>query len=152
MADPPSKSPLLSIDDVNPEIGLLQEKLIGRVVVQWSNIEAGLNNLIWGFLRLSIEDGRVLTGRMDAQIKIAMIRKLAPRFLTGEPLYDLTRALKLADSVRDDRNFIVHGSWATKLADGLPLAVSIRAKSDPGEVLAEQFPPERMRIILRDIS
>jgi hypothetical protein len=149
MAD--DKAEPRSGDDAIPPVGLVQEKLIGRVVVQWSKVEAGLNELIWRMLQLTIEDGRILTSRMDAQTKIAMLRKLGPRYLDGGPLEDLQKALKLADNVRDDRNFIVHGTWGTLLPEGEPIALSIRAKAEPGEIRSELFPYSRMRIIIRDI-
>jgi hypothetical protein len=145
------RKPLLDEGDAIPQVSLIQEKLIGRVVVQWSKIEAGLNELIWRFLRISIEEGRVLTGRMDAQTKIPMVRKLAPNYIDGKLLEDLIKALELAESIRDDRNFIVHGTWCTLTADGVALSVSLRGKAAPGEMKAERFPHERMRTIVRDI-
>jgi hypothetical protein len=144
--DPPREA-----EDATSEIGLIQEKLIGRVVVQWSKIEAGLDNLIWGMLRLTIEDGRVLTSRIDAQMKIAMVRKLAPRHMTEEPLEKLLKALVLADDIRDDRNFIIHGTWGTLWPEGKPISLSIRGKAEPGEIRSELFPHHRMRAIIRDI-
>jgi hypothetical protein len=144
--DPPRKG-----EDAIAEIGLIQEKLIGRVVVQWSKIEAGLDNLIWAMLSLTIEDGRILTTRLDAQTKIAMLRKLAPRYMTGDPLDKLLKAFELADDIRDDRNFIVHGTWGTLLPERQPISLSIRGKAGPGEIKSELFPHSRMRTIIRDI-
>lgn len=148
MAD---KTQSLDENHANPEIGPIQERLIGRVVVQWSKIETGLNELIWRFLHVSLEEGRVLTGRMDAQTKIPMVRKLAPGHLSGKQLEDLIKALDLADLIRDDRNFIVHGTWCTIIADGVALSISIRGKAPPGLMKGERFSHERMRKIIREI-
>jgi hypothetical protein len=146
------KTPPYDEKDVTNRTGLVQERLIGRVIVQSSRLDAGLNELIWRFFKMSIDDGRVLTGRMDAQVKIALLRKWAPRHVSGDMLKELQQALILADDIRDDRNFIVHGNWATMIADGVAIALSLRRKSEPGEIKAELFSHDRMRTIIRDIS
>jgi hypothetical protein len=131
-------------------VGLQHERLVGRVVIEWSRLEAVLNDLVWGFLGLSFEDGRALTGRNDASTKIALLRVLAPRHLASDDkLEALLLALDTIDAARDDRNFIVHGSWGQMQPEGTPLAMSLRAKSSrPDEVTGETFPPDRMRRII----
>jgi hypothetical protein len=62
-------------------VGMQHERLVGRAVIEWSRLEAVLNDLIWCFLNLSFEDGRALTGRADAGTKIALLRLIAPRHL-----------------------------------------------------------------------
>jgi hypothetical protein len=51
-----------------------------------------------------------------------------------------------------DRNFIAHGTWGTLMPDGVPMALSLRPKSAPGEVVAESFTDKRMNEIIDDIS
>ncbi len=48
-----------------------------------------------------------------------------------------------------DRNFIVHGMWATIMPSGTPTALSLRPKADPWKVIGETFPAERMRWIIQ---
>ena len=38
--------------------------VIGQVIASWSNLEATLQQAIWTFLKLSDDDGRLVTGRM----------------------------------------------------------------------------------------
>jgi hypothetical protein len=128
------KPPLHPTDDLMHGVSPIQERLIGRLIVQWGYVEAGLNDVIWRLLKLHVEDGRALTTRMDAVTKIAILRKIAPRYLEGEALTEFLKVMKLADDVRDDRNFIAHGNWGTAPSDGVALALSLRGKADPGEV------------------
>ncbi len=132
-------------------IGLVQERLIGRVVTQWSKLEAALAELLWRFLELSFEDGRLITERMDPSRLIALLRVLAPRKLDGDNLQELSNLLAEADELRDDRNFIIHGTWGTIYPEGDAVSLSLRAKSNPGDITAEHFPHGRMRKITADI-
>ncbi len=103
--------------------------------------------LLWRFLGLMFEDGRLLTERMDPSRLIVLLRTLAPRRLKDRQLQNLLDSLESADRLRDDRNFIVHGSWGTIDPDGIGVALSLRAKSEPGEVMSEQFDDARLRLI-----
>jgi hypothetical protein len=134
-----------------PDIGLVQEKLIGRVVVEWSKLEQCIQDLVWRLVNLRFEDGRVLTGRMDVTRVIPIARVLAGRFLSEPLLQEVLEALLRADDLRDDRNFIVHGTWCTVDPPGVSYSSSLRAKSEPGEVTGEEFPHSRMRRIVAEI-
>jgi len=145
----PPKPPFKEMrPDHKPVFGvrMQQERLIGRVAIEWSRLENVLNDVIWRFLNLSFEDGRALTGRDDAAINL--LRVIAPRHLTNDDkLEALLLALDAIDSIRDDRNFVIHGAWGHVEPDGTPLAVSLRAKSKPEQVTGETFPPARMYLI-----
>jgi hypothetical protein len=65
-------------------VGMQHERLVGRVVIEWSRLESILNDLIWCFLNVSFEDGRALTGRADAGTKIALLRQIAPKHMANE--------------------------------------------------------------------
>jgi hypothetical protein len=120
-------------------------QLVGSVVIEWSRLESVLDYLIWDFLDISFEDGRVLTGRADAGTKIAHLRSIASRHLANhDKLEGLLVALDALDACREDRNFIVHGSWGTLHPEDVPIAASIRSKSKPDEVTNETFPAQRM--------
>ncbi len=133
------------------EIGLIQEKLIGRVVVEWSKLENLLNDLLWAILGLDFEDGKIVTGRADVSNKVQLLRAIAPRYLTDSQLDHLLSALDIVDGLREDRNFIVHGTWHVILPEGQPWAASIRPSANPNEVITECFPPKRMRNIIQMI-
>jgi hypothetical protein len=132
-------------------IGLVQERLIGRVVAQWSMLENVLHELIWRLTELSFEDGRLFTERMDPSRAILILRVLAGRYLEGEQLQRLIDLLAVADDLRDDRNFVVHGTWTVLQPDGHNIAASIRQKSEPGKIIGEHFPHARMRAIIAKI-
>ena len=140
-ARPPKleKRPMPEGQSVVPEIDAVQETLIGKVVVEWSRLEGALDDLIWTLTGLTFEDGRVLTSRTDAKTKISMLQALAPRHLRDPLLREVEEALVLADTRRDDRNFIMHGSWGTITPMNEATALSLRAASEPGEVTSEFF-------------
>ena len=130
-------------------VSMAHERLVGRVVVEWSRLENILNDVLWSLLGLNFEDGRALTGRADASTKIALLRLIAPRHLASEDkLEALLLALDTIDACRDDRNFIVHGSWGKIEPEGIPVAASLRAKSKPDEITGESFTAQRMRHII----
>lgn len=148
---PPEKMQKVPLPDgqtVVPGIDSVQEGLIGRVVVEWSRLEGALDDMIWTLTGLCFEDGRVLTKLTDAKTKIAMLQALAPRYLIDPALAKIEEALILADAVRLDRNFIVHGSWGTIAPMNEATAVSLRAKSAPDEITSESFSRGRMLEIL----
>jgi hypothetical protein len=87
---------------------------------------------------------------MDPSRSIALLRVIGPRYLEGDDLRTLIDLLTSADQLRDDRNFIVHGTWMTIQPEGQISSSSIRTKSEPGEVVAEHFPHSRMRAIIAE--
>jgi hypothetical protein len=56
-----------------------QCELIGEFIANWSHLELVLEKLIWHFLKLVPEDGRIITSTLDARPKVRMIRQLAKR-------------------------------------------------------------------------
>jgi hypothetical protein len=131
-----------------PHISLIQEKLIGRVVVEFSRLDHALSQMIWHLLKLQMSDGRLITTRMEAQAKIALLEILAPRYFDRAKQRAVLAALNFADLIREDRNFIVHGLWGTLLPDDIPMVASIRPKTDPNLVISEAFPQKRLREII----
>jgi hypothetical protein len=129
-----------------------QERLIGRVVVAWAKLESALDGLIWHLLSLEIEDGRIITARLDAVAKIKMSRDLGNLNLSEEQFRQLSPILDRIDILREDRNHIVHGMWARN-REGIPITFSLRTKPlEPDQVVAEAFPDTRMRDIVHDID
>ncbi len=145
------KAPLRPDQQGRGDISLSQERLIGRVIVEWSKLEQCIQDLIWRFLNLTFEDGRILTERTDITRLITVARALARRKLQDPELTGLLDALTRADELRDDRNFIVHGTWCTVDPEGIAFSASLRQKSLPGEVTAEEFPHARMHRIVAEI-
>jgi hypothetical protein len=136
----------------SPNIGLNQEKWIGRVVVAWAKLEAIMSDFIWHLLKIDIELGRHITTRLDAVAKIKMLREFGPIVLTKDHWRLLSEILERIDILREDRNLIVHGSWGTNPA-GEPIAASLRTKPlEPDQAVSESFSAIRMRNIVHDID
>lgn len=141
-----------------PRVSMVQERLIGSVVVRWSRIEAMLQDVIWALFGVDLAEGRLITARLDVRPKLEMIEALAPRRITDDVLLtQLFEAIDLIQSRHGDRNFIVHGSWGTivrgPLAGNEHAAMSLREKTEePGQIVVETFPPGRMREIIRDLQ
>ena len=152
----PQKPPIQKLDPnqyVDRKVSDGQIDLIGRVVVLFSKLEAALEDTIWYFLKIDDEDGKIVTKRLDAETKIQMVRALAIRHLADKKILSkLKEILVLISELKDNRNFIVHGLWGTMMPDNVPVALSLRPKAEPGVVVSETFPPERMKAISDGIS
>jgi hypothetical protein len=134
------------------ESHLIHQKLMGRAVLVWALLENCLQALIWAFLNLSMGDGRIITSRLDAGAMIPILRALGIRLLTPARLQEFLDLLITIDEYREDRNFIVHGTWFAVAPQSLPAAMSLRINADPGEVTSETFPADRMRNIVIGIE
>jgi hypothetical protein len=150
----PQKLPITALkpnQSLSPGITTRQEMLVGRVVVEWAKLEVAMQDAIWNILNVRFEDGRVLTARMDARIKLQWLRTFSQRHISGDELTNLTEILDLIELRQDDRNFIAHGTWAILHPDNVPVAMSLRQKSPPDKVITESFPEWIMCDIIADI-
>jgi hypothetical protein len=129
---------------------LNHQKLMGRVVIAWAALESCMQAVIWEFLGLSMSDGRIITSRLDAAAMIPMLRALGLRNLIDDKIQDFLDLLVAIDEYRGDRNFIVHGTWI--LLNNIPAAMSLRQDAEPGKVVTETFPRERMYEIVHGIE
>jgi hypothetical protein len=132
------------------------ERLLGRLVVAWSRLEAVMGDLIWVILGVDAEDGRVITARMDARTKLQWLRVYLKRCLSEDSFAECLKTLDKIQQRQEDRNFAMHGSWGTSRLDnasyGDPIAFSLRASSAPDKVVSETFPRGRMYEIIDDIE
>lgn len=131
-----------------PHVSLIHEKLIGRIIIEFSRLDHMLSELIWHILKLEMKDGRLITTRMPPENKIAMLRTLVPRHFDGFGCRAVLSALDYADLIREDRNFIAHGLWGILTPYNGPMVASVRVKTDPTTIICEAFPAERMRAII----
>lgn len=130
-----------------PGVPMWHERLIGRLIVDWAVIEALMQEIIWAILDIDISDGRIITARMDARRKMQWLRSFSKKHLEDDSFNTLADILDGIELLQDDRNFIVHGTWATMQRTGIPIAASLREKSDPDKVVSETFPMWRMQEI-----
>ncbi len=133
-------------------IPMEHERIIGRLVVEWAKLEATLDDLIWNFLDVPLQYGQIITSRMDANNKLAMIRLLSETsFGHSSSDYMLhTYLMEIVDTiniVRESRNLIVHGTWGREFPDLVPMALSLRIKDTPSTIVSELFPAERIRVL-----
>ncbi len=136
----------------NPDISDEQTRRIGQVIVLWSKLEAAMEDTIWMFLNLDEEDGKVVTKRLSADAKVQLLRTIGRRHISDKTLVaKFNETLNYVDELKECRNFIAHGVWGTLMPDDIPVALSLKPKSDVGEVISETFSQERMEGILDGI-
>ena len=129
----------------NPAISDEQTRRIGQVIVVWSKLEAAMEDTIWMFLNLDDEDGKVVTNRLSTEAKVQLLRGLGSRHISDKALLDkFKETMKYVNELKEPRNFIAHGVWGTLMPDDIPVALSLKPKSDVGEVISETFSQERM--------
>ncbi len=137
----------------NPDISDEQTRRIGQVIVLWSKLEAAMEDTIWMLLNLNEEDGKVVTKRLSADAKVQLLRVIGPRHISDRTLVAMfNETLNYVDELKEGRNFIVHGVWGTLMPDDIPVALSLKPKSDVGEVISETFSVERMEGISEGIQ
>ena len=137
---------------LDPHVSMQQQRLIGRVIVVWSRFEGALQTVIWDFLRLDMEDGRILTSRNDVDTNIVILQSLGKRHVPKEKREEFKGLIAKIKDYQEDRNFIAHGQWGTGQPGNLPAASSIRKRSDPEHVFVESFSTERMLRLVKDIQ
>jgi hypothetical protein len=115
-----------------------------------------MHEVIWSFLNVNIEEGRIVTARLDAKFVINILRGLGPFHLDASAASELLILLNHITDLYEDRNMIAHGKWGTLLPDKLPAVASLKAKGEintpPSEVIIETYPDFRMIDILRKIA
>lgn len=148
----PPIQPAVPGDESIGTIGLIQEKLIGRAIVEWAKLEACMGDAITRLFGVEFEYGRLIVSRMDATALIKTLRDVGILRLHQKDFHKLSVICDRIDVLREDRNLIVHGSWG-RSAGGTPQVMSLRIKGlEPTDVVAETFPDSRMRILIKTIS
>jgi hypothetical protein len=135
----------------NSDVSIEQQQLIGLLVLNWSKLETDVDGAIWALLDLDIDKGRVITTKLNTDVKIELLRTLVITYCAGDLLNDILRVIDFIGGYKEDRNFVVHGSWGTLTPENVPVCASIRPKAPPGEVIAETFPKARMLAIINGI-
>jgi hypothetical protein len=139
-------------DEGTNSIGLIQEKLIGRAVVEWAKLEACMGDAITRLFGVEFAYGRLIVSRMDTTGLLKMLRDAGTLRLPQKDFHKLSIICDEIDILRDDRNLIVHGSWG-RAPDATPHVLSLRIKGpNPNEVVAETFPDSRMRAMIQAVS
>lgn len=128
---------------------------IGRAIDHWSRIENLMQEVIWALLNVSVEEGRIITSRLDAKFRRMMMLSLAERYMT-KGTFKIFKDLvnKKVSTLYDTRNLIAHGNWVTILPDNVPAVLSLREKSGdllPDEVIFTRIDFAQMQKDANDI-
>jgi hypothetical protein len=141
------------VDPVVTTIGPVHEKLIGRTSTQWAVLEACMGGAIMELLRIDFEAGRYVIARMDATALIKLLRDLGQLRLPEADFHKLSSICDRIDMRREDRNLIIHGTWARVDTIVDPHVMSLRIKPDhPGQIISETFSKDRLREIIAEIQ
>lgn len=145
MAAKPPIKPFEDDQSIVPQISVDQTYRIGEVIALWSKLEAAMDALVWEFLGTGMEDGRLVTTELNANAKIQILRSLGNRHLPNETnRRHFAETMKYVGELKEARNFIVHGTWGTLKPENVPIAASLKPKTQPDEVVSETFSQERM--------
>lgn len=97
---------------------------IGRVAVEWTKVEAGIEWIIWAFLFIDGRDitsawqreqqGRAITTHINMLLRIDIMLSLARTCLAenGPALKEIEAIAKIARELYPKRNKAVHGLWS----------------------------------------
>jgi len=135
-----------------PLLSVAHERLLGRAIMGWAQLEAVMQGLVWAFLNLSMRDGRTVTSRMDAGGVLQLLRELAELNLIESQRERFRGALNLIEDCRTDRNMLGHATWLYMRPENQPFAMSLKPKTDTGDVVSESFSRERMYEIINNIE
>ena len=136
-----------------PRVGIGQERLIGRAIIEWARLEASLHDLIWTIEGKGLAEGRGETEKHLVGRLLKEFRKIGSGS-TETPSEVRMAVLAVAGAVKtlsEDRNLIVHGTWGE--LDGVPSVGSLRLETiDRNDVTFESFPPDRLRDFIRGVT
>jgi hypothetical protein len=102
--------------------------LVGNCLIRWSYVEQGIDEVIWAFLKISVEDGRIVTAHLDARHKMMLFRQLAYRHLPKNDLDEFSTVLGRLEDLYELRNLMAHGQWVTLVPQNTPAVMSLREK------------------------
>jgi hypothetical protein len=142
-----------NVTAINHTVPMSHEKLIGRFVVEWSKLEGVMDDLIWRFLDMPVEYGRIVTSHVDATGKIKLLTQLIETsFGHSSPDYIMfsyfEEILDHVDIIRIDRNLIIHGTWGRNSIN-IPISMSLRIRDTPSTIVSETFDDIRMKDLIR---
>jgi hypothetical protein len=60
------------------------ELAVGRAIIEWTNVKKSVEEVVWRFLRIGVDEGRIVTASLNARHKMLLVRQLAERHLQKE--------------------------------------------------------------------
>lgn len=128
--------------------------LIGRAVVMWTGVEQAIEEIIWTFMRVSVEEGRIITASLDFNHKLMLLRKLAQHHTEANMLPRILDAIIKTNELYSVRNDVVHGRWITILPDNTPGVLSLKEKLPDGtpsnEIMCTEMPAGHLVVFINN--
>ena len=132
---------------------------IGELTVQFATLEHRLQQL----LEILIGEGNILIGpllihNLNLVSLLRRIRLVAPCRIceNRKLLQDLERTIKRIDTIRGERNLLIHGDWQIKDADSFPIKVrDFKMKCEAGtwqEFTETAFTEKKMTNLIRRLK
>jgi hypothetical protein len=131
------------------------ELAIGRAIIEWTNLEKAIEEVVWRFLRVNVDEGRIVTAYLDAKHKMRLARQLSQRHMKDADLEEFLEVLGHVDDLYEERNLMAHGQWVTMTPDNTPAVMSLREKLPDWvsrqEVIATTMSLERIQAIVNNM-
>lgn len=144
---------LKSNQSIVPTLSANYERLIGCAIVSWSRLEDAIQDTLWTLLGTSMEEGRIVTSRLDAKYRTNMLEGLGKKHLSGKEAEYFLGVISSIRNLYEERNIIAHGTWGTLEPDDVPVVASLRFKLldefGSEDVMSQHFPEERFLDFLR---
>jgi hypothetical protein len=109
-----------------------------------------------GFLKLGVEDGRIVTAHLDARHKMILFRQLGHRHLPGNRFDEFATVLGRLEDLYERRNLMAHGLWVTLVPRNTPAVMSFREKlpddTPRNEVITTEMSREALTTTITNID
>lgn len=145
-----------SIEDVSAEVAEIHEippmllVAIGALLMEFSHLEITLNHLIWTILRLSTDDGKDLTVRLDTRPKLEILKEVSRRYIGSDrKVKTIKDASKRISELTMYRNACAHGMWYVK--NGHLTCSSYRWDAEDGFVSTKHISLQQLADVTSEI-
>jgi hypothetical protein len=113
LADEPEPELVNHPSDIDWRIPGYIQRRIGAAIVACSTLEHTLEIVIWAYLKLNSEDGKMLTSRMEMNRRQAVLKDLMSRYSKNGIAPIDPQFWEMLQVVIEQRNKVAHGVWIT---------------------------------------
>jgi hypothetical protein len=135
---------ITDISSLSFDVPTETEQQIGAAIIAFSRLEHQIELMIWDFLKVGSDSGRLLTGHMEFSVKQQLLKKLIEQNANASLTKPIWRAVTVA---MQNRNKVCHAVWIT--VKGHPAMVSSQWDSHPGHIAVERFKQDRLLALAR---
>ena len=114
---------------------------IGRVAVQWTQIEKALEMLVWDLASLKQPAAQALTTHISTMLLFDMAKAMAAQRLAKTALEDRLKAQlnHINNTLRVQRNKIIHGVWGPTASPEKIACLETTARGEVKFVIGEEM-------------